>query len=204
MPTAARRSRKPSPAPAPTRKRAAPRATRKRREAPSAFEREFPGCSETANASLLALVGTSEAFMGMVRKALHHHGLSPAGREAIAVIEGAGEPISPTTIAERLLVTTASVTSLLDTLERRGLVVRQPDPSDRRRLLVALTDEAREILDDYLPEMVALQTAIMAGVSEQDRRHLLRTLEAIRVAIVELDAEATVATAPRRGPSRHA
>ena len=123
MSTTARRSAEPSTAPAPARKRAAPRDTG-RRPAPSAFEREFPGCSETANASFIALVSTSEAFMGMTRKALRHHGLSMAGREAIAVIEGAGKPISPTTIAERLLVTTASVTSLLDTLERRGLVVR--------------------------------------------------------------------------------
>lgn len=200
--TARRPARATRPA-APPRKRAATPAARKRPER-NGFQREFPGCSETANAAFLALVGTSEAFMGMTRRALHHHGLSPAGREALAVIEGAGQPLSPTTIAERLLVTTASVTSLLDTLERRDLVVRRPDPDDRRRLLVALTDEGRALVDEFLPEMVALQTAVMAGVSEQDRRHLLRTLEAIRTGLADLDPEATVAAAPRRGRPRHA
>jgi DNA-binding MarR family transcriptional regulator len=39
-------------------------------------------------------------------------------------------------MAERLIVTTASVTSLLDTLERRGLLERRPDPTDRRRPLI--------------------------------------------------------------------
>lgn len=166
--------------------------------------REFPRGSESANASLIALVRTSEAFMAMANRALRHHGLSAAGREALAVIEGAGEPISPTTIAERLLVTTASVTSLLDTLERRGLVVRQPDPVDRRRLLVALTGEARAIVDDYLPEMVALQTAVMECISEPDRRRLMRTLDAISRGVRELDVDAAVAAAPRRGRPRHA
>ena len=70
----------------------------------------------------------------------------------MAIIDGAGEPLSPTTIAERLIVTTATVTSLLDTLEKRGLVVRQPDPADRRKLLVSITDEARTIVDQFLPE----------------------------------------------------
>jgi DNA-binding MarR family transcriptional regulator len=168
------------------------------------FLREFPRGSESANAALIALVRTSEAVMAMANKALRHHGLSAAGREAIAVIEGAGRPISPTPIAERLLVTTASVTSLLDTLERRGLVERQADPSDRRRLLVALTDEGRASVDGYLPEMVALQTAVMECVSEQDRRRLQRTLDAILRGVEQLDAASTVAAAPRRGKPRHA
>jgi hypothetical protein len=71
-------------------------------------------------ASVVAVVQVGESFLASVEKALRHHHLSRAGREALAVLEGAGQPLSPTTIAERLIVTTASVTSLLDTLERRG------------------------------------------------------------------------------------
>jgi len=114
------------------------------------------------------------------------------------VLEGAGGPLSPTVIAERLLVTTASTTSLLDTLERRGLVTRLPDPDDRRRQLVTLTDAGRRIVDEFLPQVVALQTAVMAGISETERTRLLRSLAAIREAITELDPDAVVAAAPRR------
>ena len=133
-----------------------------RTAAPNSFEREFPGGSESANATVVALVRAGDALMAMANQALRHHGLSAAGRQALAILEGAGEPLSPTTIAERLIVTTATVTSLLDTLEKRGLVVRQPDPADRRKLLVSITDEARAIVDQFLPEVVALQTAVMA------------------------------------------
>jgi DNA-binding MarR family transcriptional regulator len=152
----------------------------------------------------MTLAQVGEAFFAMANKALRHHGLSAAGREALAIIEGAGEPISPTTIAERLIVTTATVTSLLDTLERRGLVVRQPNPHDRRKLLVALTDEARETVDRFLPEIVALQTAVMAGLSEAERRQLLRSLATIRAGLAAVDADAVVAAAPRRGKPRYA
>jgi DNA-binding MarR family transcriptional regulator len=146
----------------------------------------------------MALVQTCDASIAMVNKALRHHGLSAAGRQAPAVLEGAGQPLSPTTISERRIVSTASVTSLLDTLERRGLVIRLPDPDDRRRLLVRLTDEGQRVVDEYLPEVVALQTAVMGRISEPDRQRLLRSLAAIRAAIAAVDVEAVVSAAPRR------
>jgi DNA-binding MarR family transcriptional regulator len=147
----------------------------------------------------MALVRAYEASITMVNKALRHHGLSAAGRQALAVLEGAGRPLSPTTISERLLVTTASVTSLLDTLERRGLVARLHDPDDRRKLLINLTQEGHQIVDQFLPEVVALQTAVMAGLNEAERLRLVRSLTAIREAIAAVDADSVVAAAPRRG-----
>ena len=152
----------------------------------------------------MALVQVSEAFVAMTNKAVRHHGLSAAGRQALAILEGSAEPLSPTTIAERLLVTTASTTSLLDTLERRGLLTRLPDPDDRRKLLVSLTEEGRQVVDDFLPEVVTLQTAVMAGLGEAERRRLMRSLAAIRAAISAVDPVAVVAGAPRRVKLRRA
>lgn len=115
------------------------------------------------------------------------------------MLEGAGTPLSPTTIAERLLVTTASVTSLLDTLEKRGFVARSPDPDDRRKLLVTLTDAGQDVVDAFLPQVVAVQTALVAGLSEPQRRELLKGLTAIRTTAETLDTAAVVAGArPRR------
>jgi DNA-binding MarR family transcriptional regulator len=146
----------------------------------------------------MALVRTCDESLAMVNRALRRHGLSAAGRQALAVLEGAGRPLSPTTIAGRLVINTASMTSLLDTLERRGLVERRPDPDDRRRLLVSLTDAGRSAVDAFLPEVVALQTAITSGLSEAERQQLGRFLSEIRAAIETVDADAVVAAAPRR------
>ena len=140
----------------------------------------------------------------MTNKAVRHHGLSAAGRQVLAILEGSDEPLSPTTIAERLLVTTASTTSLLNTLEGRGLLTRLPDPDDRRRLLVSLTEEGQQVVDDFLPEVVTLQTAVMASLSEAERRRLLQSLAAIRESIARVDAAAVVASAPRRVKPRRA
>jgi DNA-binding MarR family transcriptional regulator len=143
-------------------------------------------------------VQTYETFIATANQALRQHQLSPAGRQALAILDGAGAPLSPTVIAERLLVTTASVTSLLDTLQRRNLVTRSPDPDDRRKVLVALTSDGRRAVDAFLPQMVALQTAIVAGLSEARRRQLLESLAAIRDAVAARDPAEIVAAAPPR------
>jgi DNA-binding MarR family transcriptional regulator len=150
---------------------------------------------------MVAIVQVGERFVATVDQALRHHPLSRAGRGALAVLEGAGQPLSPTTIAQRLIVTTASITSLLDTLERRGLVERRPDPEDRRKLLVAITDDGLALVDQFLPEVVALQTAVMAQLSEPQRRQLVRLLATVRDGLDGLDVDAVLAAAPRRGKS---
>lgn len=137
----------------------------------------------SANECVVGIVRTGEAFVALANRALNGYQLSPAARQALAVLDGAGEPLSPTEIARRLIVTTASVTSLLDTLERRGLVERRADPADRRRLLVAITPPARDLVRRYVPEIVALQAAVMSGIGEEDRQQLIAVLTRIREAI---------------------
>jgi MarR family transcriptional regulator, 2-MHQ and catechol-resistance regulon repressor len=139
--------------------------------------------STSANECIVGIVRAGEAFVALANRALSGYQLSPAARQALAVLDGAGEPLSPTEIARRLIVTTASVTSLLDTLERRGLVERRADPADRRRLLVAITPPAQDLVRQYVPEVVALQGTVMNGISEEDRQQLIAVLTRIREAI---------------------
>ena len=48
------------------------------------------------------------------------------------MIEGADEPLTPSQISERVVAASATTTATLDLLERRGWIVRQPNPADRR------------------------------------------------------------------------
>jgi DNA-binding MarR family transcriptional regulator len=151
----------------------------------------------------MALVHTGETLLACIDQALRHHRLSRAGREALAVLEGAGQPLSPTAIAERLIVTTASMTSLLDTLERRGLIERRPDPTDRRRLLIVITPDGKAIVDQFLPEVVALQTAALAALTEAQRQQLVELLATLEAHLTTLDADEVIRAAAPRGVPRH-
>jgi DNA-binding MarR family transcriptional regulator len=88
-------------------------------------------------------------------------------------------------------------------LERRGLVERHPDPTDRRRLLIEITPDGKAIVDQFLPEVVALQTAAMATLTEAQRRQLVELLATLGANLTTLDADEVVRAAAPRGVPRH-
>jgi DNA-binding MarR family transcriptional regulator len=81
-------------------------------------------------------------------------------------VAGPAHRLSPTQLGRGLMLSSAGVTSRLDRLERRGLVVRLPDPADRRGIIVELTPEGLRLVD----EAVAAKT--------QADRQLLARLDA--------------------------
>ena len=72
---------------------------------------------------------------------------------------------------------------MLDTLERRELIERRPDPNDRRGLLIDITPAARDLVRQYVPQVVALQAAVMNDIDEHDRQQLIAVLRRIHQAI---------------------
>jgi DNA-binding MarR family transcriptional regulator len=120
------------------------------------------------------------------RQSREQYQLSPSARQVLAVIEGARQPLEPSVIAERVLITTGSMTSLLDTLERRGLVRRMPHPDDRRKLLVDITPDAQAILDQLLPSFhVRERDVISAALTTREQHDLLRLIAKLQRAAID-------------------
>ncbi|MFF5010465.1 MarR family winged helix-turn-helix transcriptional regulator [Streptomyces phaeochromogenes] len=61
-----------------------------------------------------------------------------------------GGPRTPRGLADQLSVSKASVTSALDTLERSGMLTRSPRPDDARMLVIALTEQGDDVVDEFL------------------------------------------------------
>jgi DNA-binding MarR family transcriptional regulator len=158
------------------------------------FEDEYPGASARATECYANLVRTADLLLGLHnRHTSDRYQLSPSARGVLAVVEGAGQPLEPTVIAERLMVTTGSMTSLLDNLEKRGLVRRLPHPDDRRKLLIDITPDAQAIVDEFLPAMhVRERDVVGAALTASEQRTLLRYLAKLQQAA----ADARSAPAP--------
>jgi DNA-binding MarR family transcriptional regulator len=76
------------------------------------------------------------------------NGLHPTDLRAIINLldaEREGLPATPGWLGESLRLNSASVTALVDRLERLGHVRRERDPSDRRRVLLTVTPEAKAV-----------------------------------------------------------
>jgi MarR family transcriptional regulator for hemolysin len=166
---------------------------------PKDFEQEFPGARTSATEVAANLVRTAEAVLAeFQRRRREVTDLSASAFEALAILEGAGEPVAGHVIAERLLVSSPSMTSLLDTLERRGLIERERHPDDRRKVLIHLTDEARVIVNQVLPVIHRAEADALAHVSESDCEHLISTLAMVQSQLAEIAQEPPPTPKPRR------
>ncbi len=164
-----------------------------------AFESEFPSGDATATECAQNLIRTAQLFMDADARGLRRHGLSIPARILLATLEGSAEPLSHSAIGDRLLVTGASVTSLVDTLERRGLVTRTRDKTDRRIVLVELTTAGRTTVDTFLPEVTALHAAEFSVLDDSEREQLVVLLAKVAAAIERLDVDVVASSArPRR------
>ncbi len=83
---------------------------------------------------------------------------------------------SPGMLADRTIRDRTTMTRLLDGMERKGLVLRQTDADDRRRMQVWLTTSGREIRDVLLPVARDLIGQTMDGIPQQDVETSLRVL----------------------------
>jgi len=168
------------------------------------FEHEYPGAETLATECFANLWRAAELLMGLHnRHTLDHYQLSPSARGVLAVVEGAGQPLEPSVIAERLVVTTGSMTSLLDNLEKRGLVRRLPHPDDRRKLLIDITPEARAVVDELLPTLHAREREVIgAALTASEQRTLLRYLAKLQQAAADAQSAPAPEAAKRRRSRR--
>ena len=114
--------------------------------------------------------------------------LSASAATVLAIVEGAGGEATPNVIAERAVISSASATSVLDTLESRGLVERVRHPDDRRKVIVRLTPRSYPILDAILPGVHKLETDVMKALSSKERRQLLDFVARLQASVGRLSA----------------
>ncbi len=107
-----------------------------------------------------------------------------SGELSLAEIEdsrgGAEQCSTPAGLAEKVGVARATMTGLLDTLEKDGVVSRGDDLHDRRTVVVRLTDSGRALLEKMLPDYFATVARIMQPLNAAEQRQLVRLLQKIQ------------------------
>ncbi|MCC6438557.1 MAG: MarR family transcriptional regulator [Acidimicrobiales bacterium] len=140
---------------------------------------EHDGSATLANALMINLFRTAmrcEAdFEAAVQRPL---GLSFAGFRLLHILLVAGS-LPSGELARLALTTPATVSSVLNTLEKRDLVRRNRSKEDRRRVDVELTDAGRRLIDESLTRQIARERRWVAGIPDEDLRTALRVLRAM-------------------------
>lgn len=148
------------------------------------FAEEYPGADALSTECFMNIARASDQMLAELNRRLKaDFDLSVSAATVLAIIDGAGEPITPGVIAERAIIAAASTTSVLDTLERRGLVERRPHPTDRRKLLIDLTPTGRNTIDHILPGIHRLEEEVMRALTADERRELLGLIAKLQASV---------------------
>jgi DNA-binding MarR family transcriptional regulator len=103
------------------------------------------------------------------RTAFAEHGLEPWEFDVLSALRRAGDPyqLSPGQLLTQTLVTSGTMTNRIDRLAARELVVRGPDPTDRRGVLVRLTGAGREMADAALAGLLKNERELLAALPSE-------------------------------------
>jgi DNA-binding MarR family transcriptional regulator len=117
--------------------------------------------------------------VGLLVEAFQHRCLDPFGLKFIdysvlRVLELVGEPhrMSPTELSDIVVRSSGGMTQILDRLERAGLIARTPDPADRRKVLIALTDDGMRTADAANARYAAERERLLADLSPDEVQRL--------------------------------
>jgi DNA-binding MarR family transcriptional regulator len=151
------------------------------------FTEEYPDGDPTASEVVTTLIRAGQGLYDEIDRTMQAtSGFPESVLNCLAVIDGAGEPIMPSQISERTFRSSATITSILDTLEHQGWVRRMSNPDDRRSVLVEITDEGRARADQFLPGVHNLEKVLIADLTPSERAKLMKLLATVlhRIALV--------------------
>jgi DNA-binding MarR family transcriptional regulator len=83
-------------------------------------------------------------------------------------IIGRDGPLAPTALARRLGFTTGGVTTVIDRLERAGYARRRPDPADRRRLAVEITEATMQRDQEVFGGLIQATSEFVRSYSDSE------------------------------------
>jgi DNA-binding MarR family transcriptional regulator len=125
----------------------------------------------------LDLLQTGELAARCEAGFLAQFGLNPARLIILVLLDHAeGGSMRSSELAGCANVTRATMTGLLDTLEKAGLVTRAPDPHDRRAIRVKITPEGEHLLKIVQPRQSTWAREMLAPLSASERLELVRLL----------------------------
>lgn len=121
-----------------------------------------------------SLAGT--AFWG---QKVDHLGVT-ASQAMVLNFLGEEDRILPRVLRQKLQITSATMTGILDRLEKLDLVERRPHPDDRRAILVCLTEKGTRCAADINRIMVEANAAFLRNFKPRDVRALRNMLQQIQ------------------------
>jgi DNA-binding MarR family transcriptional regulator len=121
------------------------------------------------------------------RGAFADHGLETWEFDVLSALRRQGPPfqLTPGALLRATLVTSGTMTNRIDRLAAAGLVRREPDPRDKRGVLVTLTEQGVARADAALADLLRRERALLSVLDRSERQRLA---DLMRTLLVPFDA----------------
>lgn len=86
-------------------------------------------------------------------------------------------PVIPSDISAEMEISSARIAATLNSLEKKGLITREIDPEDRRRILVNPTEAGRVVVDEHFKMIIKTTTGMLEYLGEHDAMEFVRIMK---------------------------
>jgi len=128
----------------------------------------------------LNIVRTAGVLSSAAAELFRGHGLTEAQFNVLFALKYNSHNITQSDLGKMLVVTRATITSVLDKLEAKGLVERVTVPTNRRIYHLALTDDGLALIETLEPLYRSKVHEAMSAIDETECRRVIDFLEQIR------------------------
>jgi len=148
-------------------------------EMPVDFYEQTPDGNAVATEAVMNTIRTADMLFDHIGRLLRPLNVSAAGGLLLGILRDRGA-MSPSELGERLIVTRATVTGLVDSLERHGFVRRSANPADRRSLIDEITPSGLEVVQELRTIVHRHEKELMSVFSDSDLRAYIADLHRIQ------------------------
>jgi MarR family transcriptional regulator, 2-MHQ and catechol-resistance regulon repressor len=131
------------------------------------------------NQSFLLLMHTSKAIQDQIKNDMSKNNISITEFSVLEVLYHKGRQTIQQ-IAQSILISSGSMTYVIDKLEQRGLLKRNACPGDRRAIHVTLTPDGKELMEKIMPEHEDLIDSMFDSLTADEEEELVRLLRKIK------------------------
>lgn len=146
---------------------------------PDDFYEQTPDGNLLATEAVMNTMRTADLFFDQIGRLLRPLHVSAAGGLVLGILRDHGT-MTPSELGERLIVTRATVTGLLDSLERTGFVRRSPNPADRRSLVVEITPAGLGVVQELRTIVHRNEREWMSSLTDADLKSYIEQLHRIQ------------------------
>lgn len=139
----------------------------------------------TLNTTSMAILGRLSIINKQIERSLQDnfttYNVNCGEFDVLATLRRSGEPyrLKPTELFNFLMITSGAMTNRIDTLEKKGLVVRENDKVDRRAVYVKLTETGLNLINNAVFKHVEVEDRALAALDKNEKRLLSELLKKV-------------------------